>query len=326
MERTLWEYSAHASRGLSEINESQLKLTGRLFADLQNVVQQYAACLHPCFREPRAESESAYFSAISVKFDLFSFKLLCCCLSACPTRMVKFNNCNLTPEHLDLLISPLASEHFPWLQIDWNPLPEVKFFELLKEGSKLQLLSIRVSNLGDEAFRLICENLKNNKYLKTLDLYGNNISNLAPLAEVLDINRFLMNLNIGRNCVNDESLVCLIGVFGKLEFPEDKVEEYRKKEKEIAKVKAQKNRGKVLEPETLADELIQDEETKQFYLMKNKVFKHFNLSFNSFQTCENLKAILNHCLNNFKVVLSHNPLPSEVLESLQRTYPNTVVL
>ena len=190
----------------------------------------------------------------------------------------------------------------------------------------MQLLSIRVSNLSDSAFRLICENLKNNKYLKTLDLYGNNITNLTPLAEVLDVNRFLMNLNIGKNQITDEGLGCLVGIFGKLEFPEDKVEEYRKKEKEIAKIKAQKNRGKVLEPEAPADELIQDEETKQFYLLKNKVFRQLNISFNSLTICENLRNILDHSLGSFKVVISHNPLTTEILESLQHQYPNSVVL
>ena len=173
---------------------------------------------------------------------------------------------------------------------------------------------------------MICENLKNNKYLKTLDLYGNNITNLTPLAEVLDVNRFLMILDVGKNHITDEALACLVGVFGKLEFPEEKVEEYRKKEKEIAKVRAQKNRGKVVEPEAPADELIQDEETKQFYLLKNKVFRQLNLSFNSLQVSDNLRNILDHALSTFQVAISHNPLPTETLESLQHHYPHSLVL
>ena len=327
MEKNIWNYSCHIGRSLAEINDSQIKLTGKFYSDLQLIAQLINASPHPCFKENNhPETETPYFSAISHRFDLFSFKILCFALSGCLTRMVKFNNCCLGPEHIDLLLPALSQEFVPWLQIDWNPLPDIKIAELLREGSKLQLLALRVSGLGDETFRLLCENLKNNKYLKTLDLYGNNISNLTPFAEVLDINRFLVNLNIGKNHISDDSLNCLIGTFGKLEFPEDKVEEYRKKEKEIAKIKLQKNRGKVVEPEAPADELIQEEETKQFYLLKNKVFKHLNLSFNSITHGETLKSILNHCLGHFKVVISYNPMTPEILEGLKKNYSSLVVL
>ena len=205
-------------------------------------------------------------------------------------------------------------------------MPEAKYSELLREGSRLQLLSLRVSNIGDEGFRLLCENLKNNKFLRTLDLFGNQISNLVPFAEVLEINRFLMNFNIGKNFITDEALGPLVGVFGKLEFPEEKVEEYRKKEKELAKIKAQKNRGKVIEPEAPADELIQDEEAKQFFLLKNKVFRNLNLSFNRLTRSENLKTILNHSLAHFKIIISYNQLSTETLEFLQQNYPVSLVL
>jgi hypothetical protein len=327
MEKLIWELDVHADRTLSEINESQLKLTGKLYADLQTLTQVLGAASHPCFKEPgHSEADLAYFSAISYYFDMFSFRVLCIALSGCPTRMVKFNNCELTAEHLDMLLNAITSEHFPWLQIDWNPLPESKYSELLKEGTKLQLLCLRVCNISNEGFRMLCENLKTNKYLRTLDLYGNNISTLTPFTDVLDQNRFLVNFNIGKNYITDDNLKSIVGVFGKLEFPDDKVEEYRKKEKEIAKVKAQKNRGKVVEPEAPSDELIQEEETKQYYLLKNKVFRHLNLSFNALATAENLKALLNQCLNTFKVVISHNPIPTDTLESLQKLYPTSLVL
>jgi hypothetical protein len=240
--------------------------------------------------------------------------------------MVKFNNCELTTEHIDVLLPCLSSENFPWLQLDWNPLPSHRFSELLREGSKLQLLSLRVCGITDDAFRMICDNLKSNKYLKTLDLYGNNITNLGPLAEVLEVNRFLVNLNLGKNCITDETLAQIAGVFGKLEFPEDKVEEYRKKEKDLAKLKAQRSRGKVVEPDAPMDELVQDEETKQFYLLKNKVFRHLNLSFCQLGKCDNLRNILSHALENFKAVVSYCQLPQEILEAMQRSFPNSLVV
>lgn len=327
MEKNIWDYNVQSHRSPTEIIESQIKLTGKLYNDLSLISQQFSSSLHPCFRDSgHAETETPYFSAISHRFDNFSIKILSIALAGCPTRMVKFNNCELTPEQIDILVPCLNFEHVPWLQIDWNPLPDNKFADLVREGSKVQLLSLRVSNLGDDAFRLICDNLKSNKFLKTLDLYGNYVSNLAPLAEVLDANRFLINLNIGKNLVTDDGLSCLVGVFGKLEFPEDKVEEYRKKEKELAKIKAQKNRGKIVEPEAPADELIQDEETKQYFLLKNKVFRHLNISFCSLTKCDHLKAILSHCLGNFKAVISFNPLPQEQAELLQKSFPNSLVI
>ena len=327
MERSIWNFKSASSRSPSEVIDAQVKLTGKLYNDLQMISMQFNGSIHPTFRESgHVEVETPYFSAISVKFDFFSFKILCFALAGCPTRMVKFNNCELTAEHLDMLVQSLNFENFPWLQIDWNPLAEHKFSELLRENSKLQLLSLRACCISDEGFRLICENLKNNKFLKTIDLYSNLISNLTPLAEVLDVNRYLVNVNIGKNFVTDESLAPLIGVFGKLEFPEDKVEEYRKKEKEQAKLKAQKNRGKIVEAEPPSDELIQDEESKQFFLLKNKVFRHLNLSFSPISRCENLKFILDHALNIFKAVISFNHLPTETLEQLQKQYPHNLVL
>jgi hypothetical protein len=327
MERTIWSYKAASLRNPAEVIETQVKVTGKLFNDLQMISALFNGSLHPTFRDAgHLEAEVPHFSAISVKFDLFSFKILAIALSGCPTRMVKFNNCELTAEHIDMLAVSLLSENFPWLQIDWNPLAEHKFAELVREGSKLQLLSLRASNISDEGFRLICENLKNNKYLRTLDVYGNFVSCLTPLAEVLDVNRFLINVNLGKNFITDESLAPLVGVFGKLEFPEDKVEEYRKKEKELAKIKAQKNRGKVVEPEAPADELIQDEESKQFFLLKNKTFKHLNLSFCPLTRCENLRIILDHALSTFKAVISFNQIPSDVLEMMQKQYSNNLVL
>lgn len=327
MEKSIWNFKSASHRSPSEVIEAQVKPTGKFYNDLQMFSLQFNGSIHPTFKDSgHTESETPYFSAISVKFDLFSFKILSIALATCPTRMVKFNNCELTAEHIDMLVPSLNFENFSWLQIDWNPLAEHKFSELLRENSKLQLLSLRACCISDEGFRLICENLKNNKFLKTIDLYGNVISNLVPLAEVLDVNRYLVNVNIGKNFVTDESLAPLIGVFGKLEFPEDKVEEYRKKEKELAKLKAQKNRGKVVETEPPSDELIQDEETKQFFLLKNKVFRHLNLSFSPITKFENLKVILDHALNIFKAVISYNQLPTETLEMIHKQYPNNLVL
>ena len=317
MERSIWNFKASAHRNPSEVIETQVKLTGKLYNDLQMMTAMFGGSLHPAFKESfHSETETPYFS----------FKILAIALAGCPTRMVKFNNCELTPDHIDMLSISLLSENFPWLQIDWNPLAESKFADLVREGSKLQLLSLRACHVTDEGFRLVCENLKANKYLKTLDLYGNHVSNLAPLAEVLEVNRFLVNVNLGKNLITDDSLAALVGVFGRLEFPEDKVEEYRKKEKELAKVKAQKNRGKVVEPEAPADELIQDEETKAYFLLKNKTFKHLNVSFCPLTKCDNLRVILNKALSNFKVVISFNQMSSELLEALQKNYPGNLVL
>lgn len=119
MEKNIWNLSCHNARSLSEINESSLKLTGKLYNDLQALIQLLGASCHPSFRETgHSDSDLPYFSAISHRFDLFSFKILCLALSSCPTKMVKFNNCELTTEHIDMLLSSLNSEHFTWLQLD----------------------------------------------------------------------------------------------------------------------------------------------------------------------------------------------------------------
>ncbi|CAG9326702.1 unnamed protein product [Blepharisma stoltei] len=335
MEGTYWFYNCHEQRRLDEITALGYKCTGRLWNDLANIIQSLSAYMHPSFKEQLRdmstssgqEIEIPNFLATSFHFDVFSFKILIFTLTTDPVRMLRFNNCGLSEELVDMLQSIIHLDHINWIQLDWNPgLPDRKYIDFLKEGTKLQTLSLRCCNLGNEAIHGICEALKTNKTLKALDLYGNCFNTLTSFAGVLETNRYLVHLNLAKNNLTDDHIAPFIGVFGRLHFPDDKVEEYRKKEKDLAKAKALKSKGKQVEPEPPADELVQDEESKQFYLIKNKVFKRLNLSLNNISSDHYLRLLLHQVLPNFKLVLQVNPIPESVKRQLAMGFADILIL
>lgn len=291
--------------------------------------------MHPAFKEQLRDLSTASgqdadipnFFATSFHFDLFSFKILINCLTADPVKQIRFNNCDLSEELIDMLQGIVNLDHINWLHLDWNPgLPDRKYADFLREGSKIQTLSLRCCNLGNESVRGICDSLKANKVLKALDLYGNRFTTLQDFASALEVNRSLVHLNLAKNNLTDDHLSVFVGNFGRVHFQDEKVEEFKKKEKDLAKAKALKARGKVQEPEIPADELIQDEESKQYFLIKNKVFKRLNLSLNNISLDVHLRQILIQALPNFKVMLHVNPLSDSLKRQLSTGFGDIVIL
>ena len=328
MDATYWNLNCNTQRELTEVNDSVYKCTGKLWTDLATFVHLLDAKMHPAFKEPATDASNPTdpqaFAAISYKFDDFSFKILTTVLSSCPLKQVRFNNCDLTESQLDMLVPLTALEHFSWLQLDWNPCPAFdRFANLLRESSKLQVLSLRACNLSDEAVGQLGQALKNNRALRVLDLYHNDFQDLRPLAEVIDVNRTLEHLNLSDNHLTDASLNVLVGTFGRIVVPDDKLEEYKKKEKELAKLRAQRAKAKT-EGEPPVDELLVDEETKQNIFIKNKAFKSLNLSMNPITSDECLRALLDLSLEEFQIILKRVPLTTR--DALHADFPAKVVI
>ncbi|CAG9323770.1 unnamed protein product [Blepharisma stoltei] len=325
MESSLWSLYCHDSRGLHEIKEAGFKPSGKLWSDISNLLQVLNAKIHPCFKD-QIPTESENFSAMSYRFDNFSFKVLMFVLTTANVKQIRFNNCDLNEDLIAMIIEIISLDHINWLQIDWNPgLQDYKYSELLRGDSKLQVLSLKACNLGDNALSYICEALKENKKLKTLDLYGNRIYSLTPIAEMLEVNRSLMHLNLAKNELTDEQLMPLVGAFGKIPFPSERVEEFRRREKEIIKEKAMKNKGHG-EIEPPADELIEEEESGQCFLMKNKVFSRLNLSLNKIESDRQLRLILIQALPHFKILMKNNPIPELVKRPLVIGFSQNLVI
>jgi len=326
MEDSIWRVECHDHRDLNEVTESGFKCSGDLFADLSEMASSLGAFVHPEFKKttPQSDQELPSFCSNSVKFDKFSFKILCSVLKNNPTQKVKFQNCELTDEHLEMLLEVTRADTLTSLQLDWNPfLGSQKCPELCNDLSRLRFLSLRCCGINDEALELICKNLKSNKSIKTLNLYGNNFSSLENIAEVLKENRVLVSLNLSKNNLTDSHLEPLIGQFGKVALDPSKVEECKKKLKDSAKSKPSKSKAQ-LEIDLPQDELVQEEET--YYLICNKSFKNLVLDLNCITGGDNLEQLVQQLLPESKVFVAMNQIEEPTKKTLANKYPSSLVL
>lgn len=70
--------------------------------------------------------------------------------------------------------------------------------------NNLKTLNLRYNNIGDEGIRQLCELLKNNPHLKSLDLVNNNISTgVKYLCDIFSVLKSLEVLNLGDNKIED---------------------------------------------------------------------------------------------------------------------------
>jgi hypothetical protein len=316
------EIRSQALRDVNEIDQCNFKPSGNFWPDLQNLVEILGAKPHPCF----IPGHKNRFFAISYKFDEFSFAILCKVLATSPIKQVGFNNANLQTIHITYLLKLILIPTFQNLQIDWNPIESpLMFSELLNNSSKLQSLSLRSSGINNEAFAAICENLKDNRVLKSLDLYGNFINDLIPLGGLLNVNRTLSMLSLSGNQLTDECLEPLLGAFGKILYSQEEVEVFKKKQKDNAKKKIQFSDKKLIDA-ILEDEIYIDDDTNQSYLLKNQVFNHFNLSLNKFTGDHYLRLVLSQATKNFKILISGNLFPESLKNSLTQAFPNNLII
>lgn len=320
-----WSLSCHNDRNLEEINECTFQPSGRLWPDLQNLVQILGASMHPAFKY--LKKPETRFIANSIQFDDFSFGILCKAISDSQLKHLVFTNTNLTQSALSHLTNLLSCTPLQSLQLDWNPLPTPQLFnEFASSTLKIQHLSLKSCGIDDLTFALICSSLKENIHLKSLDLFGNSIKDLKGLGEMLIVNRSLINLNLSGNSICDEDLGPLVGTFGKILYSEKEAVEFRSIEREKAKMKIQHFGKNNFTDFMFTDEIIVDEETQEYFLLKNQAFMHFNLSLNKFTTDHFLRLILSVSLKNFKILLSGNPLPESLKVSLTQAFPLNLII
>lgn len=200
-----------------------------------------------------------------------------------------------------------------------------KFSQFLQYNSKLQYLSLKSCRINDLGLSNICDVLKENKILKSLDLYGNEFESLVPLAEMLEVNRSLMHLSLAKNNLTDEKLLPLVGSFGKIPFPDERADEFRQKEKDKMKVKSSKPKS-MANADPPSDELIIEEESKQTFLVKNKVFARLNISLNRIENDRQLRLLLIQALPHFKIIISGNPIPELIRKPLLLGFLHNLVI
>lgn len=329
-----WYYSINDSRSLTEVTSCGYKSVGNFWQDLHGLCTALNTPLHPCFKDPNPDDSNhthlVAFTAMNHKFDEFSFRILVQALSYTQTiKTLKFTNCELSDECVTLLGQLFNSDYFETLHLDWNPgLQHNTILQLIREESQLKFLSLRCNGIDEEGFRQICIKLKPNKHLRGLDLYGNRVSSLLPLAEALEENRHLTSINLAYNELTDPHLACLITVIGRQPFPAEQVDEHRKKEKERDIIANKQAKLKVKAPEhvPIVDRIEMLPETNQWVIFKNEIFTYLNICLNQIESTENLRSILERSNQGFKLHLAANPISKLFKQELKLNYQDKIML
>lgn len=322
MKRT-WNMDCHYLRNFDEIENAEFQPSGKFWPDLNNFLIILEAIQHPSFVNG-SKIETRYFCS-SFQFDEFSFRILCKVAKHSTLKTFGFSNCGLPEGHINYLLEVTENPNIEKLQIDWNPLADpLVFVKILHTDCKLQSLSLKSCDLNNSFFSDLCERLQKNENLTELDLYDNQITNLVPLASVLQVNRTLKSLSLCKNSIRDQDLAPLVGVFGKIRMSALEAEEYKKIEREKATSKylaGNQNLSK-----SFTDDLEFNEDSGEYFLIKNKVFRNFNLSLNCCDADHFLRLVLSQVLPSFKILISKNPLPETVKNSLMQAFSGNVIV
>jgi hypothetical protein len=320
----VWRLACHDDRNESEIQDLAFEFSGRFWPDLQNALTMLQAKIHPTFY---AQNRSdVRFFASGYRFDDFSFRILCFVLKPSGLKQLVFNNCALETRKIEVLARTLEGAKVSSLQVDWNPIEEPTQFALLAGPEiRVQSLSLKACVMENDGFGRICEALKQNTSVKQLDLYGNNISDLKKLAEMLGVNRTLGGISLCCNRIGDQELEPLVGAVGKIRLNAEEAEDYKREEREKAKSKVF-NMKKERFSEILSDELITDDSTGEFYVLKNQVFRQLNLSLNQISNDHFLRLFLSTAHKHFQVLLTGNPFSATTVSSLTQVFPINVII
>ena len=190
------------------------------------------------------------------RLDKNSLKALFYILPTSTVRTLKFSNNGITPSQFDNI-----SEHIlqiPTIQtlfFDWNPIHKEDYTKLDKNAdvyykrsdtepsrfakffspeSKLKIWFLRGNRLNDDDIKQICTSLKDNHFLKVIDISYNNITKASILSfkELIDTNKTIEFIGLAKNNLTMEDLSPLLDVIGKQPFPEEEAEAHIKKMKE----------------------------------------------------------------------------------------------
>eukprot|EP00128_Syssomonas_multiformis_P018291 Colp12_sorted_trinity150504_noHs@15561 len=139
-------------------------------------------------------------------------------------------NCGLTSEGFTLLTGCIQQGNIRSLQLDWNPVPETLYAQLLGDASNLRTLSLRGNSIGNEGAGAIAEALKANRNLAMLNLWYNRIGDAGAveLAEALKSNRCLVVLSLGKNKIGDAGCTALAEVLSRYPLSHDAIVARRK--------------------------------------------------------------------------------------------------
>nr|XP_023030266.1 uncharacterized protein LOC111518143 isoform X1 [Leptinotarsa decemlineata] len=141
--------------------------------------------------------------------------------------VLKFENCGLTAEKIELLANLIESQRLvQHLSLNGNPNREQNFYILLKD-TKLVSLSLKLCGINLDGIRMICEELSKplDNPLLHLNLASNNLydEGMEYVAKFLRINRVLLSLNLADNKIRNKGLQLVINTLQKFCLNQDEI-------------------------------------------------------------------------------------------------------
>ena len=323
--KKFWNFKICENYNLSEEILDKYQQKGKFYEDSNYFYEIIGTGCHPSIKKIHGV-QSIILNFSNVLIDKNTIKIIFNLFKNSKINYLKFSTNNFNLNNFELLFNYLINKpnEIYFFNFEWNDkflVNENEFFSLknnekdinifkkveeiflllFNTTNKLESICLRGNFIGDEIAIKIFENLKNNNNnnnLRILNLYKNNLTNkcMKIFSEMLYVNRKLEEINLGGNFLDNESLELIKNNIGIFYLDEEKLEEYKKLEKEknnIIKENIKLKAKKKPEIEVpILDELIEIE--GKFFTVKNNILNILNLIQNNFnEKCfDNLIQIL----------------------------------
>jgi hypothetical protein len=189
---------------------------------------------------------------------------------------------------------------------------------------------LRSNNLNDGDVEKICNKLKTDTKLISLDISKNNITkaSISLIASVIDTNKTLQYLGLAMNNLGNSDIVPLVSVIGANPFPIDGVEAQlkRMKERDAIIEKNKKLKGKKEEAVPIVDNII--DKDGNWVVEKNQTLKHLNLLINNFtdEVAGTFESIMNKSNDLFVLSAISKGISKETVKILTSKIGQRLIL
>ncbi|RLN96955.1 hypothetical protein BBJ28_00000705 [Nothophytophthora sp. Chile5] len=149
-------------------------------------------------------------------------------------------NVGLDLEQLELLCSTVPKTHVTSFQVEWNQLETADdgsdvFAQLLGEGSKLVVLSLRANGISSRGAEALARALRSNSTLEALNLFQNRVDDAGAraFAHALPHNTTLKTLSLANNQLSGIGAKLLVDGLTQYEAPPELLAEFEAAESAI---------------------------------------------------------------------------------------------
>lgn len=331
--KRFWAYEPCQAFELKQEFMDNYKIKGKFYDDVLYFYEQMGVAPHPSLKSPigKEQGEPSSLSFINNKVDINTIKIMLHLLPFIKIVSLKFCSNLFEIDNLSYLINNLISKqnNIFFLMYEWNPqltingsvysiedslkqsaIEEVisafkmqsQLMVKLVSNTRFECLCLRGNFMGDVTAIDIFNTLAtNNTSLKVISLYQNNLTSkcTGALCTMLEKNKKIEEINLGKNHFKNEDLDALNKYMGKYLMSTEELENYNKKAKERDLILAKNVKLRITKkPEIevpFLDDITQIDD--KYYILKNNRIKVFNFMANN---------LTNKCFNLVKYMLDYN--------------------